>query len=462
MANFKTPHTFVAGTKAKAEEVNENFSAIKDELNKKIDADNEGYITIKDAISDNQPISKSQFDTAKNEIESSITEKIQNKELKKSFLFEFGNIDSETQPDLLDIEDTTKLVFKIDDGTNYNPLKGTLANGSNFERDTIPDINIGELADGTYNLFIGTEGACIPIANTIYKQKKEPEGLVEKSWTQPVMASASNNGTLGGDKFAVSSTGATSDLGGAVWQLFKGYTGGSYGTGSAIAYPNGYWIFYNPTPIKITTLTIVNCNNVSYNDGAISKGDILASNDNSTWTTIKSFTNSTLDQAASWNIDLSDNENFYKYYKILPTAKGVGNTSINAMDNITITATQQTGVNLLNSVWLNTLTKPYSSKKYTGTSWEDFDYVPLPQNITVKNGVITEVNKCGNYNDNGWDDYIILPDYSRSTTLTKNTSFKATLIGWISNGTCLVQPLFVGETFTPSADGYVFYAMKGA
>ena len=154
MANFKTPHTFVAGTKAKAEEVNENFSAIKDELNKKIDADNEGYITIKDAISDNQPISKSQFDTAKNEIESSITEKIQNKELKKSFLFEFGNIDSETQPDLLDIEDTTKLVFKIDDGTNYKPLKGTLANGSNFERDTIPDINIGELADGTYNLVL--------------------------------------------------------------------------------------------------------------------------------------------------------------------------------------------------------------------------------------------------------------------------------------------------------------------
>ena len=61
MANFKTPHTFVAGTKAKAEEVNENFSAIKDELNKKIDADNEGYITIKDAISDNQPISKAQI-----------------------------------------------------------------------------------------------------------------------------------------------------------------------------------------------------------------------------------------------------------------------------------------------------------------------------------------------------------------------------------------------------------------
>ena len=39
MANFKTPYTFIAGTKAKAEEVNENFSAIKDELNKKIDAD---------------------------------------------------------------------------------------------------------------------------------------------------------------------------------------------------------------------------------------------------------------------------------------------------------------------------------------------------------------------------------------------------------------------------------------
>ena len=79
MANFKVPYEFVAGTKAKAEEVNTNFSAIKEELNKKLDISNDGYITIKDAITDNQPISKFQFDTVKKEINTSINEKIENK-----------------------------------------------------------------------------------------------------------------------------------------------------------------------------------------------------------------------------------------------------------------------------------------------------------------------------------------------------------------------------------------------
>lgn len=465
MANFKVPYEFVAGTKAKAEEVNTNFSAIKEELNKKLDISNDGYITIKDAISDNQPITKSQFNISKEELKTEITKKIQNKELKKAFLFESGNTNSNIRPDLLDIEDNTKIVFKVDD-INYKTLKGVLADSTDFERVSIPDLPVSNLSDGTYNLFVGKEGVCLPIANTIYRQKVEPVGIVESSWTQPVLTS---NGSLGGNSFAVADDGhADLDISGDAWLLFNPTTGKLSSqplcSWAGTKTPGGVTI-YNPIPLKITNIQVTNhsWSNAALGAGyGITGGIIQASNDNSTWVNLKTFTNSVVALSETWNIDLSDNTNAYKYYRIWITSHSSSAYSgRNYIGSLTLTATQVVGTSLLNKVWLDTSVKPYISKKYNGTSWETFDYVPLPQNITVKNGAITEVNQIGNYNDNGWDNYVILPDTSRSTRLTKDTSYEAPMNGWLSNGTSLVKPLLLGQVFTPSQDGYTFYAMKG-
>ena len=154
MANFKTPYTFIAGTKAKAEEVNGNFDAIKDELNKKLDKNEDGTVVVKEATSDNQAINKKQLDDKVEELDVKFSKITSTIEYKKSFLVESGNTNSCGEVDLLDIDDISKVAFKVDENVNYKPLKCVLANSDSFELNSIEDLSVGELADGVYNLFI--------------------------------------------------------------------------------------------------------------------------------------------------------------------------------------------------------------------------------------------------------------------------------------------------------------------
>lgn len=110
-------------------------------------------------------------------------------------------------------------------------------------------------------------------------------------------------------------------------------------------------------------------------------------------------------------------------------------------------------------VWLDVSVKPYISKAYNGNSWISFDGVPLGK-FNVSQGVINNV-KTFAYNMNGWDEIINLPDYNRSTTLTSGTAYVASDNGWIFNGNNISRVIYKGQSFTPSASGYVFYLMKG-
>lgn len=56
-----------------------------------------------------------------------------------------------------------------------------------------------------------------------------------------------------------------------------------------------------------------------------------------------------------------------------------------------------------NDVWLDTSVKPYVSKKFNGLTWDIYNKVPFPQNITIASGVISSINKIGYYNDNGYN-----------------------------------------------------------
>ena len=218
--------------------------------------------------------------------------------------------------------------------------------------------------------------------------------------------------------------------------------------------------FYNPFPLKLEKLSVVN--NATTNITTIASGDIYGSNDGTTWTKLAHFTNSNQVGSAKWDILVNSNT-AYKYHKLQATSI-IGHpsyTNYTIIQELTIKATQVNGENLTNAVWLDTSVKPYVSKKYNGITWNDFKYVPLPQNITIKNGSISSINKIGNYNDNGWDNYVTLPDINRSTILTNGTTFKPTVNGWIANKNGLVKHLFTDETFTPTEDGYIFYAMKG-
>lgn len=459
MSNFTVPYTFVGGTKARAEEMNANFLAVKNELNTKVDKNTNGSVVVGTATESTHAVNKGQLEgildtglSAKaNNTLSNLTYDGNIKFQYMPYSFSKGAINSNGDPDLLDITDNTKVVFNVDENT---PLIGVLASGENFERTSITDLVITNLADGIYNLFIGKDGACIPLLNPVYRQKSEPQPLVETSWSQPVLSA---NGTLGGDVFAVGGTGFSSTY--PAWQCFDNNSGTQCGTNTMNQGCN--LIVFNPNPLKISKLVITQ-GGISGVMQPCSGLHLYGSNDNASWEDLSElWTNNSSNKpsmgaTATFNIT---SDSFYKYFKfVMSSANGALGTGL---AEIKITATQLCGTNLSNAVWLNTSGKPYTSMKHDGVEWVNFDYVPLPQNITIANGVITSANKAVNYGDNGYDRYLMLPDTSRSTNLTSGISYKAPLNGWIFNGTNLVKPLFIGETFTPSSSGFVFYAMKG-
>ena len=167
-------------------------------------------------------------------------------------------------------------------------------------------------------------------------------------WTQPVFTSASNNGTVGGDKFACYAHIPQSALAGQAWYLFRANLGSEYSQGSAVNYPNGYWLLYNPELWNITNLSLYNIPyyGAPYNDGAMKTGNVYGSNDNQNWELLTSFTNTNYSAGGNYQVDLSSNTKYYRYYKIQGTSQGVvanpGIDHINGLGLIKVTATQKT------------------------------------------------------------------------------------------------------------------------
>jgi len=456
MSNFNVPYEFIGGTKAKAEHMNENFSAICNAINSKPDINSNGTVDVGIATESTHAVNKGQVE---NIINSALTSKVElnlsnlNIEGQKklqyvAYSYNEGNIKSDGESDLLDIADNTKVVFNID---NDNPLIGSLADGTKFTRTSIPDFDCSNLADGIYNIFVGMSGNCLLLSNTIYRQKKQPDIPVESQITQPKLSS---NNTLGGDNFAVQiSSVNNSDT--PAWKAFDkdnsthmAFSGGNTGT----------LIIYSPVSIKLTKLWHTNVASISSSRTTLS-GAIYGSNDNSNWTLLNSYTNSNQTSNARWAINVNST-NFYKYYKMTFNKTSGGSYAIYCaeidLEAVTINSLLNT-----NDVWLDTSIKPYKSYKYNGTDFEEFNYVSLPQTIKIENGFITEINKSGNYNQNGYDEFVNLPDINKVTSLTNGTLYTASANGWIFNGTALVRPLFIGESFTPNTGDYKFYMMKG-
>lgn len=456
MANFKTPYTFIAGTKAKAEEVNENFDAIKDELNKKLDKNEDGTIVVKEATSDNQAINKKQLDDTVEKLDEKFSKITSTIEYKKSFLVDKGNMTTGGRVDLLDVEDNTKVVFKVDEGESYKPLKCTKADSTQFTRTAIPELQITTYSDGVYNLFVNEEENCLALSNKIYKQRQMPTKVVESAWTQPTLG---GNGTLGGESFACWTNTQSSG-----YEAFRALDGTKTGSNGASAW-NGQTLpaiftFYNPKPLRVTNLEI--WNRTYGNICGITGGIVQGSNDNESWVNIKSFSNSITGHNVSWNIDLSDNNQGYKYYRLYITSStAYGGSYKPGMGELVITANEYVDGCKANDIWLDTSDKPYKAYKFDGLNWDtEFDYVPLPQNISISNGEIVSADVISAYGVNGYDEYLNLPDYTQPTSLTNGVNFTAPLDGWICTSTT-AKPIYRNEVFVPTATGYVYYPNKG-
>lgn len=84
----------------------------------------------------------------------------------------------------IDITDTSKLVFLVDDGTLYKPLIVTTAKGKQIKITSINDYDVSGL-NGTYYIFVDeeTNGGTVYLKScTIFRQTTEPTGQNGDIW----------------------------------------------------------------------------------------------------------------------------------------------------------------------------------------------------------------------------------------------------------------------------------------
>lgn len=131
-------------------------------------------------------------------------------------------------------------------------------------------------------------------------------GGVETTFSQPTLSA---DGTLGGSSFAVYLSN--------IWASEYAYHAFDNNSSTIMATTSGsYLTIYNPAALKASSLTITNGG--SQGQYAIQGYTLYGSNDNSTFTTLTSGTNTNLTNASTWTIDIpSISQGYYQYYKLV-------------------------------------------------------------------------------------------------------------------------------------------------
>lgn len=143
----------------------------------------------------------------------------------------------------------------------------------------------------------------------VYKVIKQTTRKYYKTWAQPVLSS---NGTMGGNSFAVE--GAAYDGNTTEVPAYGCFDNGNKEWWCSSNH--NYYEVYNPEPLCITNFQITYVSNFGTWNFALLSCTIKGSNDGSTWTTVKTFSNLTGSAGSTVNLSVSENSNFYKYYMI--------------------------------------------------------------------------------------------------------------------------------------------------
>lgn len=162
--SFNIPNTFVAGTKAKADEVNENFTSLQNEINKNAQ-------TVADIKKDVEYI--------KNDFMDDIAAEVQmfSQAQKSKFSINSAHLaqDGKT-PDILDDTEASVLAFKV--GGEYPVLIATNAAGESETFESIESISVASYVDGLYNIFLTSEGSVELYEASIYRSPDVPKSPV--------------------------------------------------------------------------------------------------------------------------------------------------------------------------------------------------------------------------------------------------------------------------------------------
>lgn len=205
-------------------------------------------------------------------------------------------------------------------GNSYSAKTATVTNGTT--------IDYSVSSNGTPNYGTQTGSITMDSNKTLTFTGTYSSTIVDNPWSQPYLTSG--NGTMGGSSFAVAGTKYNN------YDVYKMFDEGISTWVAEVS--NAYFIFYNPIPLKVTNLKFTNGSTGNY---PFAEGTVSGSDTKSNWVLIKSFTNSTGGSLTTWDVSLSTNTNYYKYYMVVVT-KSIGNGSLAQASNLAITATTGT------------------------------------------------------------------------------------------------------------------------
>ena len=169
------------------------------------------------------------------------------------------------------------------------------------------------------------------------KARKIKKGYVSiAEFNQPVLTT---DGTLGGSSFAVyASNYYSADY--AAYKAFNGNISDGYSSSVNPSNQTIYLTFYNPIAIKVSELKFTNVPSglTSSSPKAFS---VEGSDDNSSWSSLGSFTNTNNTNGATWSVNLSGG--YYKYHRIVITSANTTQAYVN-IGEINIVATSSKSV----------------------------------------------------------------------------------------------------------------------
>ncbi|HNW25235.1 MAG TPA: hypothetical protein PLG15_05075 [Candidatus Gastranaerophilaceae bacterium] len=191
MSGYLSLIEFVPGTKAKAQEINENFQAVSIALSEK--ADKAGNSTqafnVAAATTSTNAINKSQLDSLSTDLNSKINA------AETRFCVKSGNV-TNGAGDLLSYS-SMSVSFKV--GGSYPSLIISNARGTFATFTSVGTLSMSGKPNGAHNVFISTSGNVYSLANNIYKQATRPTLVEGDIWlntsVEPLKAIKYTSGT---------------------------------------------------------------------------------------------------------------------------------------------------------------------------------------------------------------------------------------------------------------------------
>lgn len=174
MTDYLTLAEFVPGTKAKAQEVNANFLALKDAVNQKaaMEGDSTQTFSVANAATASHAVNKGQLDG----LSTNLTAEINKTGTK--FCVKSGNV-TNGKGDLFSYSVLT-ITPKI--GGVYPNLVFSDYRGTRITISSASTISMSGKPNGNYNIFIKPDGTFYTLNNTIYRQAARPTMLAGDVW----------------------------------------------------------------------------------------------------------------------------------------------------------------------------------------------------------------------------------------------------------------------------------------